>query len=110
MPDDGDGAITLHDLSIEVRRREGRAFVCGHEEGEAFRVIGENLVFGGPASFSLYAMAALLPLLPAKQRTEIGGDWMAEDTDIACPDAACGAVFRIRRIGKSLFAREAANT
>jgi uncharacterized repeat protein (TIGR04076 family) len=102
--------VTLFDLEVDVRCREGRVFVCSHEEGRAFRVVGENLVFDKPGSFSLYALAALLPLLPAKQRTGPEGDWMAADTDIACPDAACGAVFRIRRAGKTAFRREPPNT
>ena len=101
--------IKLYDLSVEVWRRKDREFVCSHEEGSAFRVVGENLVFDGPSRFSLYAMSALLPLLPAKQRSEVAGDWMAAETDIACPDAACGAVFRIKRIGQSSFPQEAPN-
>lgn len=102
--------VTLFDLDVDVRCREGRAFVCSHEEGRAFRVVGENIVFDRPGAFSLYALAALLSLLPAKQRPAEAGDWMAADTDIACPDAACGAVFRISRAGTSTFRREAPNT
>jgi uncharacterized repeat protein (TIGR04076 family) len=105
-----DEDVVLFDLSVEVLRREGRPFVCSHEEGPAFRVVGENLVFDQPASFSLYALAAFLPLLPAKQRSAIAGDWIALDTDIACPDAACGAVFRIRRTGQTAFKPETPNT
>lgn len=104
-----DEDVVLFDLSVEVRRREDRPFVCSHEEGLAFRVVGENLLFDQPA-FSLYALAAILPLLPAKQRTAVDADWMAQDTDIACPDAACGAVFRIRRTGRTTFKRESPNT
>ena len=109
MPDQQE-RVVLHDLSVEVSRRDGQSFVCSHEEGEAFRVVGENLVFDKPARFSLYAMAAVLPLLPAKQRSELDGDWMVADTDIACPDAACGAVFRIKRVGQTAFPLEAPNT
>ena len=107
MPDDN---VMLFDLTVEVHCREGRSFVCSHAEGQAFSVVGENLVFDKPSSFSLYALAAVLPLLPAKQRTAIEGDWMAAETDIACPDAACGAVFRIRRSGQTAFRREVPNT
>ena len=108
MVDEND--VRLFDLSVEVWCRQGAAFVCNHKEGPAFRVVGENLVFDAPAAFSLYAMASLLPLLPAKQRTEVEGDWMAAETDIACPDVSCGAVFRIKRTGQTAFRREAPNT
>ena len=54
-------------------------------------------------AFPLYALAALLPLLPAKQRETHPHDWMTTDSDIACPDVHCGAVFRISRAGKRAF-------
>jgi uncharacterized repeat protein (TIGR04076 family) len=102
--------LTLYDLAVEVRRRDGRDFVCGHKEGPAFRVVGEDIVFDQPGAFSLYALAALLPLLPAKQRALDDVDWIASDTDVACPDAACGAVFRIRRTARRGFPPEPPNT
>jgi uncharacterized repeat protein (TIGR04076 family) len=60
--------FTLFDLRVEVVLRPGGSFVCGHSEGEAFRVQGEDLVFESGATFSFYALSALLPLLAAKQR------------------------------------------
>lgn len=53
--------------------------------------------------FSLYAMAALLPLIPAKQRPTAAADWMTTDALIACPDPNCGARFRISRTGLRRF-------
>jgi uncharacterized repeat protein (TIGR04076 family) len=53
--------------------------------------------------FSLYALAALLPLLPAKQRPTEATDWMTTDAEIACPDPHRGARFRITRTGRSTF-------
>ena len=47
--------------------------------------------------FPLYPLAALLPLLPAKQRQLSKNDWMFTDTVIACPDPYCGGRFRITR-------------
>ena len=64
---------------------------------------GEDLVFPENTSFSMYAMAALLPLLPAKQRELDPNDWMLSDSDIACPDPNCGARFRITRTGRRVF-------
>ena len=92
----------LFDLQVETVRGE-RDFVCAHEEGINFQVIGENLIFPKESRFSLYALAAILPLIPAKQRETAGSDWMTTDTDIACPDPNCGARFRITRIAKRSF-------
>jgi len=41
--------------------------------------------------------------LAAKQRQTHKNDWMTTDTDIACPDPNCGALFRIKRIRKRVF-------
>lgn len=94
-------AFELFDLRVDVITGE-RPFVCSHREGHAFDVLGENLVFADP-TFSMYALAALLPLLPAKQRDTHPNDWMTTDADIACPDPNCGARFRITRTGRRAF-------
>ena len=103
--DDGAGEqFTLYDLRVEVVA-SGRPMVCDHREGEHFLVIGEKLVFpeDGRRSFPLYPLAALLPLLPAKQRATAANDWMTTDEEVACPDPHCGARFRITRIGERSF-------
>ncbi len=98
-----DDSFELWDLRVEVVG-DPAAMVCSHRPGEAFEVHGENLVWLQPAQrFSLYALAAILPLLPAKQRMTHPHDWMTTDADIACPDPNCGARFRITRIGRSSF-------
>jgi uncharacterized repeat protein (TIGR04076 family) len=97
-----DDAFQLYDLRVEVVATE-RPMVCGHRAGDAFTVEGENLRFPDGQAFSLYALAALLPLLPAKQRVTDENDWMTTDTDIACPDPHCGARFRITRTGVRTF-------
>ena len=53
--------------------------------------------------FSIYSLAAVLPLLPAKQRPTDTNDWMTTDAEIACPDPHCGARFRITRLGQRRF-------
>lgn len=90
----------LYDLRVEVLDT-GKPFVSHARPGEYFDVIGGRIVFppGREASFSLYAMMAVLPFLPAKQRPTHPNDWMSTDSDIACLDPACGAVFRITRLG-----------
>ena len=91
----------LYDLKVEVVEGD-KPFVCSHHVGDYFLVQGENLVFEGTNSFSMYTLSALLPLLPAKQRPLHPNDWMLSDCDIACPDPNCGACFRITRIGKRI--------
>ena len=95
---DHDDTFELFDLRVEVVATD-RPMVCGHSAGDSFEVHGEDLTFAGGQSFSMYALAALIPLLPAKQRRTHQHDWMTTDTDVACPDPNCGARFRITRIG-----------
>ncbi len=97
-------SFILYDLKVEVIKGD-KPFVCSHQVGDAFEVRGENLYFKNDTPFSLYALAALLPLLPAKQRPLNRYDWMATDHIIACPDPHCGARFKISRIGKQNFNR-----
>lgn len=94
----------LFDLRVEVVAGD-RPMVCDHSEGEYFDVIGEMIVFpeSGRAAFPLFPLAALLPLLPAKQRPTHENDWMTTDAEVACPDPHCGARFRITRTGARSF-------
>lgn len=96
------GVFWLYDLKVETVL-DGRAPVCRHIEGENFRVEGENLIFSEGSRVSMYALAALLPLLPAKQRMTDENDWMSTDAEVACPDPHCGGRFRITRIAKRQF-------
>ena len=97
-----DDRFELYDLRVEVVAGE-REMVCNHREGDYFELRGENLSFPAGQSFPLYPLAALLPLLPAKQRRTHPNDWMTTDAEIACPDPHCGARFRITRTGTSAF-------
>lgn len=96
--------FSIYDLRVETIEGD-RPFVCSHVVGGAFEVRGENLHFEPDTPFSMYALAALLPLLPAKQRPLDEHDWMATDHTVACPDPHCGARFRISRIGKRVVKR-----
>ena len=49
--------------------------------------------------FSIYSLAAVLPLLAAKQRPTDPNDWMTTDAEIACPDPNCPSRLRITRTG-----------
>lgn len=99
MPDD---SFTLYDLRVEVIATE-RPMVCNHKAGDWFELSGENLRFPDGQTFPLYSLAALLPILPAKQRMTAPADWMTTDTDVACPDPHCGARFRITRTATRTF-------
>jgi uncharacterized repeat protein (TIGR04076 family) len=97
-----DDRFELWDLKIEVIAGE-RPMVCGHREGDWFELSGESLRFPPGQTFPLYPLAALLPLLPAKQRDTHPNDWMTTDMEVACPDPHCGARFRITRVGRRTF-------
>ena len=94
-----DDSFDLYDLKVEVVATD-RPMVCGHRAGDWFLVQGEDLVFPQTRRFSMYALSALLPLLPAKQRPLQDNDWMRSDALIACPDPNCGAMFKITRVGR----------
>ncbi len=94
--------FTLYDMRVEVVGAPGD-MVCNHRAGDYFELSGENLSLPPGQTFPMYPLAALLPLLPAKQRDTHPHDWMTTDTDVACPDPLCGAVFRITRTGRTTF-------
>jgi uncharacterized repeat protein (TIGR04076 family) len=97
-----DDSFTLFDLRVEVVATD-RPMVCNHQVGDWFELSGENLRFPPGQTFPIYSLAALLPLLPAKQRPTHPNDWMTTDAEIACPDPHCGGRFRITRIGTRVF-------
>lgn len=92
----------LYDLRVEVVAGD-RPMVCNHAVGDYFELSGENLRFPPGQTFPLYPLAALLPLLPAKQRDTAPADWMTTDMEVACPDPYCGGRFRITRTGRTTF-------
>jgi len=96
----------LYDLKVEVVGSD-KPMVCDHQPGQYFLMHGENLIFGPDGKFPLYPLAALLPLLPARQRETSEHDWMTTDTHIACPDPHCGGRFLITRTGKRAFTHAA---
>ena len=101
---DQDGTFELYDLRVEVVGcQPGKTMVCNHPVGAYFEVSGEDLTMPDGQSFPIYPLAALLPLIPAKQRMTDQNDWMTTDTDMACPDPNCGGIFRISRIRKRVF-------
>jgi uncharacterized repeat protein (TIGR04076 family) len=93
----------LFDLRIEVVGPPGGKIYCGARLGDYFELQGEMLKLPPGQGFSIYSLAALLPLLPAKQRMTDPNDWMSTDAEVACPDPNCTTRFRITRSGRRRF-------
>jgi uncharacterized repeat protein (TIGR04076 family) len=98
-----DDRFELYDLRVEVVAPEGAKILCHAKAGDWFEVRGEMLLFPPGQGFSMYSLAALLPLLPAKQRATDANDWMTSDAEVACPDPHCPTRFRITRLGLRSF-------
>lgn len=96
-------SFELWDLKVEVVAPEGARIWCNASPGDHFELRGEMLHLPPGQGFSIYSLAAVLPLLAAKQRATDPNDWMSTDTDIACPDPNCPTRFRITRTGKRVF-------
>jgi uncharacterized repeat protein (TIGR04076 family) len=103
MPDARDDSFELYDLRVEATAPEGGPIYCGAKVGDHFELRGEMLHLPPGQGFSIYSLAALLPLLPAKQRPTHKNDWMTTDAEVACPDPNCSSRFRITRLGLRRF-------
>ena len=99
-----DDRFELYDLKVEVVAPPDARVFCGANVGDYFELKGEMLHLPPGQGFSIYSLAALLPLLPAKQRPTHPNDWMSTDAEVACPDPNCPTRFRITRTGKRSFA------
>lgn len=100
-----DGAVTeVYDLRVTVVAIEGRS-VCGMQVGDWFEVTeSSRLRIPEGRHFCLYALNAVLPLLPAKQRQLPAGDWLEQDNLVGCPDPEERTIMRIERIGRRAIA------
>ena len=98
-----DDEFELYDLRVEVVAPPGAKLWCSATAGDWFELRGENLFLPPGQGFSIYSLAAVLPLLAAKQRETHPNDWMATDAEIACPDPNCPSRLRITRLAKRRF-------
>lgn len=98
-----DDAFELYDLRVEAVIPEGKPIYCGAKPGDCFELRGEMMSMPPGQGFSIYSIAAVLPLLAAKQRETHKNDWMTSDAEIACPDPNCASRLRIVRLGKRRF-------
>lgn len=87
--------MELYDIRVVVDRIEGRS-VCGMKPGDCLTVT-ESSRLRTEGYFCLYALQAVLPLIPAKQRDLAPGDWMEQDQFVACPDPDERLIMRIER-------------
>jgi uncharacterized repeat protein (TIGR04076 family) len=101
----GSPFFELYDLRVEVVAPPGAQILCGAKPGDWFELRGEMMYLPPGQGFSIYSLAALMLLLPAKQRVLDPYDWMFSDAEVACPDPHCQSTFRITRLGKRRFER-----
>lgn len=98
-----DDVFELWDLKVEVVAPPGATLYCSAKPGDYFELRGEMLHMPQGQGFSIYSLAAVLPLLPAKQRATDPNDWMSTDAEVACPDPNCPSRFRITRTARRSF-------
>jgi uncharacterized repeat protein (TIGR04076 family) len=92
-----DDEMELFDLRVVVERIEGRS-VCGMQVGDSFEVTNSSeLRLPAGKHFCIYALQAVLPLLPAKQRQLPASDWLEKESLVACPDPEERLIMRIER-------------
>jgi uncharacterized repeat protein (TIGR04076 family) len=100
------GEFTLFDLRVIVERIDGRS-VCGLKPGDYFEVTESSQIRIPPSGhFCIYALSAILPLLPAVQRRLAEDDWLEQDTLVACPDPDERLLMRIERVGERTLRTE----
>lgn len=98
--------FALYDLRVTVAEIRGRS-VCGMHVGDYFELTeSSRLRIPAGKHFCIYALAAVLPLLAAKQRELSEDDWLAVDSTVHCPDPEEGLVMRIERIAKRQLNRD----
>ena len=98
--------MTIYDLRVTVERIEGRS-VCGLQTGDYFELTESNRIrIPDGKHFCMYALSAVLPLLPAKQRKLPEEDWLEQETFVACPDAEERMIMRIERVGQRTMLSE----
>lgn len=87
----------LGDLQVMVEEVGGKC-TSGMRPGDHFILRSGRLYIPAHRHFCLYALHAVLPLLPAKQRPLEDGDWLKEDSHVICPDPAGNVIMRIEQI------------
>ena len=90
--------MELWDIRVTVESIEGRS-ACDLAVGDYFELThSSHLTVPAGRHFCIYALAAVLPLLPAKQRALAEDDWLGHDSLVCCPDPDERLVMRIDRL------------
>ncbi len=93
----------IFDLRVTVHEIKGRS-VCGMQVGDYFELTeSSKLRIPADKHFCIYALNAVLPLLPAKQRLLGENDWLEKDVLVACPDPEEQLIMRIERINRRIM-------
>ena len=88
----------IYDIRVTVVSIDGPS-VCGMQVGDYFEVVESSKVkIPAGKHFCLYAMNAVFPLIPAKQRRLDENDWLETDMLVSCPDPEEKLVMKIERI------------
>lgn len=96
----------IYDLRVTVHSIEGRS-VCGMQVGDYFELRESSKMFIPEGKhFCIYALSAVLPLLPAKQRQLHENDWLEQDSFVTCPDPDERLVMKIERINRRVMDSE----
>src|SRR2546425_11429602 len=100
------GEFSLFDLRVIVERIEGRS-VCGLKPSDYFEVTeSSHIRIPADRHFCIYALSAILPLLPAVQRRLADDDWLEQGTLGGCPDPDERALMRLERNGERTLRTE----
>ena len=100
-----DCEFDLYDLNVVVEQ-VGQRCTCTMAVGDRFTLKGGKISIPDNASFCLYALQSIIPLLPAKQRMNSPADWMETDAICTCPDPACELRMRIDRPAIQRFSHD----
>ena len=90
----------LRSLRVVVEEVKGKC-TSGMRPGDHLTLCGGRLYLPADRHFCLYALHAVLPLLPAKQRALEDGDWLKEECHVICPDPAGNVILRIEDLPAS---------
>lgn len=90
----GGDSSDLRNLRVVVKEVRGRC-TSGMQPGDRFFLRSGRLYIPADRHFCLYALHAVLPLLPAKQRPLADGDWLKADSQVICPDPAGNVIMSI---------------
>ena len=83
------------DLKISVERIDGR---CNEGMQVGHWVLLRDSSLYLPQPFCLYALQAVLPMLPAMARPLQPNDWMATEDAVICPDPQGDVILRVEKI------------